>query len=94
MSAAVKAEGTGLSLGNGSRKHRRAQACGEEEVEMEMGAEMPGSVHWDFFLKSSGEQILSAKHPDVSKSLPPPFTQSPLFTGRIIVKALRSRKTS
>lgn len=38
MSAVVKAEGMGLSPGNSSRKHRSAQACGEEEVEMEMGA--------------------------------------------------------
>lgn len=51
-----------------------------------------GSLSWDFFLQSSGELLFSTRHPNVSKSLPPLFSQTPLVRGKIIFKALRSRK--
>lgn len=40
------------------------------------GSRDSSSLHWDFFLKSSGELLLGTRHPNVSKSLPAPFTQT------------------
>lgn len=57
------------------------------------GSRDSSSLRWDFFLESSGELLLGTRHPNVSKTHPAVFTQTPLFRGKDNFQSLEEQKT-
>lgn len=56
------------------------------------GSRDSSSLHWDFFLESSGELLFGTRHPHVSKSHPALFIQTPLFRGKGHFQSLEEQK--